>query len=159
LYDEDDEIVFFDWNFGDGEIKRKVSQGKVTHTYSFDAENDKGEFYPTVTVYTRKNIQDTYRLPEPIVVKRKQREIDIFMDSHPQQQSKVGETVRMSVRTDGLIDSIKRDFGNFKTISCDSRECSETSIIYDEPGIYEIRVEVGFEDNIPSVKTLKVRVF
>ena len=26
LYDEDDEIVYFDWDFGDGEIKRKVSQ-------------------------------------------------------------------------------------------------------------------------------------
>lgn len=159
LYDEDDEIVFFDRNFGDGEIKRKVSQGKVIHEYTFDAENDKGEFYPSVTVYTRKNIQDTYQLPDPIVVKRKQREIEIFMDSHPQQQAKVGETVRMSVRTDGLIDSIKRDFGNFKSVSCDSRECSDTSIIYEEPGTYDIKVEVWYEDNIPSVKTLKIQVF
>ncbi len=159
LYDEDDEIVFFDWDFGDGEIKRKVSQWKVVHEYTFDSENDKGEFYPTVTVYTRKNVQDSYRLPEPIVVKRKQREIEIYMESHPQQQAKVWETVRMSLRTDWLIDTIKRDFGNHKALSCDSRECSETSIIYDEPGIYDIRVEVWYEDNIPSVKTLKIQVY
>gem|GEM_PF-4820122 len=67
--------------------------------------------------------------------------------------------MRMSVRTDGLIDGIERDFGNFKTVSCDSRECSDTSIVYEEPGIYEIKVEVSYEDSIPSVKTLNVQVF
>lgn len=55
------------------------------------------------------------------------------MDSHPTQQAKVGETVRMSVRTDGQIDSLERDFGNFKSVSCDDRECANTSIIYDQP--------------------------
>ena len=65
----------------------------------------------------------------------------------------------MSVRTDGLIDSIERDFGNFKTLTCDSRECASGSVVYTEPGIYDIKVEVGYEDNIPSVKTLKIQVF
>ncbi len=159
LYDEDDEIVFFTRDFGDGEILQKVSQGKISHTYKFDAENTRGEFYPSVTVFTRKWFEDTYKLPEPIVVKRKQKEVEIFMESHPTQQASVGDTVRMSVRTDGLVDSIQRDFGNNRVVSCEGRECSSTATTYTEPGTYDIKVEVSYEDNIPAVQRMQVRVF
>jgi hypothetical protein len=54
LYDEEDEIVFFTRDFGDGENLTNVSQGKVTHTYKYDVDNENGEFYPSVTVKTRK---------------------------------------------------------------------------------------------------------
>ena len=159
LYDEDDEIVFFTRDFWDGELLQKVSQWKIIHTYRFDAENTRGEFYPSVTVFTRKWFEDSYQLPEPIVVKRKQREVEIFLESHPTQQANVGDTVRMSVNTDGLIDSIKRDFGNNKVVSCEGRECSSTATVYTEPGTYDIKVEVSYEDNIPAVQRMQVRVF
>jgi len=93
------------------------------------------------------------------VVKRKQREVEIFLESHPTQQANVGDTVRMSVNTDGLIDSIKRDFGNNKVVSCEGRECSSTATVYTEPGTYDIKVEVSYEDNIPAVQRMQVRVF
>lgn len=54
LYDEEDEIVYFTWDFGDGKNMQNVSQGKVTHTYTFDQATQKGEYYPSVTVKTRK---------------------------------------------------------------------------------------------------------
>ncbi len=159
LYDEDDEIVDFTWDFGDGDVLTKVSQWKVKHIYRFDAENDKSDFYPKVTVHTRKWFEDSYTVEEPIVVKRKQKEVEIFMDSHPTQQAKVWETIQMSVRTDGLVDSIKRDYGNLKVTTCESRECSNAAIAYDEPGTYVITVEVWYEDAIPAISRTKVRVY
>jgi hypothetical protein len=54
LYDETDEIVYFTWDFGDGETKNNISQGKITHTYRFDQKNDSGQYTPIVTVKTKK---------------------------------------------------------------------------------------------------------
>ncbi len=159
LYDEDDEIVFFTWDFWDWEILNKVSQWKVRHTYVYDTENDIGEFYPKVTVQTRKWSVDTYRLEEPIIVKKKQKDIEIILESHPTQLAKAWEVVRLSVRTDWLVDKIDRDFWNLKVLSCDSRECSSTAVTYDEPWVYDISVEVSYKDNIPAVKQVSIQVF
>lgn len=159
LYDEDDEIVDFTWDFGDGDVLTKVSQWKVKHIYRFDAENNKSDFYPKVTVHTRKWYEDSYIVQEPVVVKRKQKEVEIFMDSHPTQQAKIWEIIQMSVRTDWLVDSIKRDYWNLKVTTCESRECSNTAIAYEEPGMYVITVEVWYEDAIPAIARTKVRVY
>ena len=159
LFDEDDEIVFFSRDFGDSDTRPKVSQWKIEHIYTFDTNNNRWEFYPKVTVQTRKWLTDTYQLEEPIVVKRKQKSAEIRVDSHPTQQANVWERISYSVLTDWLVDSIKRDFGNFKSLSCEWRECSTTAISYDEPGIYEINVEVSYEDNIPALATLRVQIY
>ncbi|USN54346.1 MAG: PKD domain-containing protein [Candidatus Peribacteria bacterium] len=54
LYDEEDEIVYFNWDFDDGQTMQNVSQGKVDHIYRYDVAKERGDFYPTVTVKTRK---------------------------------------------------------------------------------------------------------
>ena len=159
IYDEDDEIVFFSWDFGDGQTRPKVSQGKIEHVYTFDTDNNRWEYYPKVVVQTRKWLTDEYIVSEPIVVKRKQKTAEIRVDSHPTQQANIGERISFSVLTDGLVDKIEWDFGNFKSLSCDGRECSTTAMSYDEKGIYEVTAEVSYEDNIPAIAKIRVQVY
>jgi len=159
LYDENDEIVYFSWDFGDGETRTNVSQGKIDHIYKFDEEKQTGEYYPSVTVRTKLGFEDTYRVTTPIVVKRAQRVATILINSHPTQQARVGESVTFNVETDGMVDGIVRDFGNTKTVSGEGRTYSQVSVSYDQPGTYTIKVEVDYANNIPAVDDITLRVF
>ncbi len=159
LYDEEDEIVYFTRDFGDGNTLQNVSQGKVTHTYVFDQTKQQGEYYPSVTVKTRKWFTDTYRVKEPIVVKRKQKVIDISLDSHPTQQAQVGDTVQVSVETDGVVTHIAWDFGNTKSIDCDDRSCANSATVFDAPGEYVIRAEIEYANDTPVTARVKIKVF
>jgi len=49
INDPEDKIVYFTWDFGDGNIKTNVSQAVVNHTYTYDFENENGIYDPTVT--------------------------------------------------------------------------------------------------------------
>ncbi len=133
LYDENDEIVYFSWDFGDGETRTNVSQGKIDHIYKFDEEKQTGEYYPSVTVRTKLGFEDTYRVTTPIVVKRAQRTATILISSHPTQQARIGEPVTFNVETDGMVDGIVRDFGNTKGVSGEGRTYSQVSVSYDQP--------------------------
>ncbi len=159
LYDENDEIVYFSWDFGDGETRTNVSQWKIDHIYKFNEDKQSGEYYPSVTVRTKLGFEDTYRVTTPIVVKRAQRDATIAIPSHPTQQAKVGEPVTFTVETDGAVNSIARDFGNTKWVSGDGRTYSQVSVSYDQPGTYTIRVEVDYANNIPAVDNITLRVF
>lgn len=159
LYDEEDEIVYFTWDFGDGKTLQNVSQGKVTHTYVFDQTKQQGEYYPSVTVKTRKGFTDTYRMTEPIIVKRQQKVVNISLDSHPTQQAKVGDAVLVSVETDGVITRIDWDFGNTKTMGCDDRSCANTATSFDTPGEYVIRAEIQYQNESPVTARVKIKVF
>jgi hypothetical protein len=54
LNDPKDEIVYFTWDFGDGEIKKNISQSVVQHTYNYDQTKENGTYNPKVTISTRK---------------------------------------------------------------------------------------------------------
>lgn len=159
LYDEDDEIVFFTRDFWDGESRTNVSQWKIRHTYTYDLDADVGEYYPSVTVRTRKGFTDSYRLETPIVVKKALKEVDVSVDSHPTLQARVNDIVTYSVQTDGAIDRIEWDFGNGQAIWCDDRTCSSAPIRYTEPGTYKVRAEVFYQDDVPVVGRTTVRVY
>ena len=104
-------------------------------------------------------MSDTYRVTEPVMVKKSQRQISIRPDSHPTQQAKVGDSVDLRLETDGLIERIEWNFGNLKTTSCDDRTCSSTTVTYLEPGDYIITAEVFYPDESPVIARLKLRVF
>jgi hypothetical protein len=40
LNDPDDEIVFFSWDFGDGEVKENLSKSIMSHLYKYDVVNE-----------------------------------------------------------------------------------------------------------------------
>jgi hypothetical protein len=52
--DPDDQLVYFTRDFGDGDVKKNISQGIVEHTYTFDADTQEGSYQPTVTMTTKK---------------------------------------------------------------------------------------------------------
>ena len=54
LNDPTDEIVYFMWDFGDGETTRNISQGRVTHIYKYNAQGGEVQYRPKVTVTTKK---------------------------------------------------------------------------------------------------------
>lgn len=53
LNNENDEIIFFTWEFGDGKSAKNVSQGKISHVYTFDQAAQQGQYVPQVTVTTK----------------------------------------------------------------------------------------------------------
>lgn len=159
LYDEKDEIVYFTRDFGDGETRTNLPQGKITHTYRYDVENDSWAFFPSVTVKTKLWFTDTYRLPTAISVKKRQQSAVVYVDSHPTQQARVGEVVTFRVETDGQVEHIDWNFGNEKVLGCDDRSCSSAPIRYDAPGEYTITAEIQYANDVPVRARTKVRVY
>ncbi len=159
LYDENDEIVYFTRDFGDGETKENISQGKITHTYRYDPVKQTGEFYPSVTVKTRLGFTDTYRVPTAISVKKQQKTAVVSVESHPTQQVRVGEVVQYRVETDGAVEHIDWNFWNEQVLGCDDRSCSTATSRYDEPGEYTITAEIQYSNDIPVKARTKIKVY
>lgn len=152
INDSKDQIVYFSWDFGDGPVKADLSQAVINHTYNYDFENENWIFYPKVTIKTKRWRELTIGSGTMILVKKPNITLDINLDSHRTQQSRVWEKVDMSISVNWLPDKIVRDFGNWNTLECKSRaECGETSQIYTIPGEYTISVSVSYPDK-PSIQ-------
>lgn len=150
LRDKTDQIVYFTWDFGDGEVKKNLSQAIVSHTYKYNAENDNGTYTPIITIQTKKGKSLTFT-GQLISVMRPVPNISIDFDSHPGQIAKVGDKVDFIVKADGLPKKIYRNFGNGKTLECAGRQCISASTSYDETGNYPITVKVEY-DNKPTAE-------
>lgn len=151
INDPHDQIVYFSWDFGDGDLKPNLSQSIINHTYNYDFENENGVFYPKVTVKTKKGRELVVDSGIMISVKKPIVTIDINLDSHPAQIANVWEKIDMSLSTSGLPDTIIRDFGNWNNLECKGRECTESSQIYNKPGDYVISVAVSYPDK-PTIE-------
>jgi hypothetical protein len=159
LYDEKDEIVYFSWDFGDGETKQNISQWKITHTYRFNQETEQGEFFPSVTVKTKLWFTDTYRVPTAISVKKKQQSVNVIVDSHPTHQVRAWEIVQFRVETDGAVKHIDWDFWNGQVLWCDDRSCSSASNRYEEAWEFAITAEIQYEKDVPVKARTKIKVY
>lgn len=142
--DPTDEIVYFTRDFGDGVIKKNLSESVVTHTYTYDTVNENGEYTPVLTIQTKKGRQISISPDTNILVKRATQTLTIHINSHPAQLAGIGDRVSFSLDIDGLPAEIHRDFGNGKTLDCQGRECVQTTQIYDTAGTYTIKAEVVF---------------
>ncbi len=158
LNDPDDEVVYFTWDFGDGEIRKNTSVGKITHTYKFDPVKESGEFQPKVTVKTRKWLSQEIIFPEKIIVKRQIKTFTILIPSHPAQLASVGDTVDFAVQADGKVTGVTWDFGNGKKLAGAGREFAETSMKYDAPATYDVFVTVEFSDHPPVSQSIRLKV-
>lgn len=145
LNNADDEIVYFNWDFGDGESINNVSESIVEHVYYYDFENENGEFKPTVSIKTRKGIEKVISDDILILVKQPIETLDIYVSSHPTQVAGIGETVQMGVEVNWMPTKVTWDFGDDQTLECAGRECVETEHMYVEPGSYTVLVTIEFE--------------
>ena len=158
LNDPNDEVVYFTRDFGDGEVRKNTSVGKITHTYKFDTVKESGEFQPSVTVKTKKGLTQTIIFAEKIIVKRQIRSFEILIPSHPAQLAQAWDTVDFALQADGKVTAVTWDFGNGKKLNGQAREFMDTSMKYDIPGLYEIFVTLEFSDNPPVTQSIKLKV-
>ena len=158
LNDPNDEVVYFTWDFGDGEVRKNTSVGKITHTYKFDTAKESGEFQPSVTVKTKKGLTQTIIFAEKIIVKRQIKSFEILMPSHPAQLAQAGDTIDFALQADGKVTAVSWDFGNGKKLNGQAREFMETTMKYDVPGLYEIFVTLEFSDHPPVTQSIKLKV-
>jgi PKD repeat protein len=159
LNDLTDEIVYFTWDFGDGVVKKNLSEAIVSHTYTYNTTTENGEYHPVLTIKTKKGREISISPENNIIVKRAAQSLVIHIDSHPAQVANVQDRVTFSLELNGLPTEINRDFGNGKTLKCQGRECIQATQVYATPGTYTIRAEVVFE-NQPTIEgsiVLKVR--
>lgn len=99
LRDKGDQIVYLTWDFGDGEVKKNLSQAIVSHTYKYDADNENGTYTPLVTIQTKKGHVLTFT-GDLISVMRPVPNISIDFDSHPSQIAKVGDKVDLILKAE-----------------------------------------------------------
>ena len=143
-------IVSWTWDFGDGEIKKNLSQSIMQHTYTYNSAAENGAYTPKVTVTTKKWLTGMITTTYPITVKKKTATLAISVDSHPSQVARIGDRVSYSLELNGVPKSIVWDFGNGKTLQCSNRECIQATTTYDTPGKYTVQAKVTY-DNSPEI--------
>lgn len=146
LNDDNDEIVYFNWDFWDGEIRKNTSTAVISHVYIYDEKNDIGEFYPKLTIKTKKGLEYEIGSGTLILVKRPTTNISIRVDSHPSQIANVWDQVKFVLDFDWIPQKIYRDFGDDRTYECEDRECNEIWHIYATKWTYNIVAKVNFAD-------------
>lgn len=146
LNDTSDEIVYFTWDFWDGEIKKNISQSIMQHTYVYNTTTDNGVYFPKIIVTTKKWLTWTITSPYPITVKKKNSSLAISIDSHPSQIAKVWDRVKYSLELNWVPKTIIWDFWNTKTLQCSNRDCIDPIVVYDSAGKYTVKVKVIYED-------------
>lgn len=159
INDTTDEIVYFTRDFGDGVVKKNLSESIVTHTYKYDVAKENGEYIPVLTLQTKKGRKITISPENNIIVKRSNQNLIIHIDSHPAQVANVEDRVNFSLQVNGLPSEIHWDFGNGKTLDCQARECVQATQIFKSPGTYTIRAEVVYasQPSIEGTIALKVK--
>lgn len=163
LNDTGDEVIWFDWDFGDGtgSIKKDFSDAIISHTYRYDTVNNNGTYHPVVVIKTKKGRKVSISPENDIIVKRASQTLTIAILNYPAQQANVGDRVSFSlVDLNGMISEINRDFGDGKSFACKTRqECWTTTNIYNTPGTYTIRASVVYQDKptIDGTITLKIK--
>ena len=160
--DPSDEIVSFTWDFGDGTwwIKKDFSEAIISHTYRYDTVNNNGTYHPVVLIKTKKGREVSVSPETDIIVKRANQTLTISIPDYPAQQANVGDRVGFSIEFNGLPTQILRDFGDGKTLTCNTRqECWSTTHVYAAPGTYLIRAAVAYQNQptIDGTITIKIK--
>jgi len=140
-----DEIVYFSWDFGDGEVKKDQQNWVVSHLYRYDYTNENGIFTPKVTIKTSKNHVETIVGPT-LNVKKQLISVDISSFNYPSRQAPAWMEVEFSAEFDWLPEKMTWDFGDWSpVVECRWRSCTDTSHIYKEAGLFTVRLTLDFE--------------
>ena len=140
-----DEIVYFSWDFGDGEIKQNQQNGVVSHVYNFDYKKENWIFQPKVTIKTREWLTETIVWPK-LNVKKGLIHIDLSSSSHPSMQAQVWKDVLFQAEFDWLPEKMIWDFGDgTPSIECKSRTCTEIAHTFDKVGLFSVKLTLIFD--------------
>jgi len=131
----------------------------VNHVYKYNTLEDDGEYRPSVTIKTKKGISQKLEAINPIIVKRTTRNISIKTDSHPSQIASVGDRIQLRIESNGSIKSIVRDYGDGRqTQECEGRSCIDTTVIYNDPGNYNVKATITYADHPAVSNSLRIKI-
>ena len=140
-----DEIVYFTWDFGDGEVKTNQQNGVTSHTYKYDYSKENWIFHPKVTVTTLKWLTEVVSWPT-LNVKKWLISVKIGSTSHPSRQAPVWNEVSFFAEFDWLPEKMIWDFGDGSpTTTCKWRNCTEVTHTFKEQWIYSIKLSLEFD--------------
>lgn len=161
LNDPEDEIIYFTYDFGDGEVKKNLTQGIITHTYTYNYEKENGVYTPKVSIITKNGKEMTFTAsPNPnVLVKKQQVELEISSPSHPTSIVQINEKVQLLAEFNKLPEKMIRNFGDeTPEVECKGRACYEVSHKYEKVGKYTITVTLQMEDGQSVDKTMAIKV-
>ena len=140
-----DEIVYFTWDFWDGEIKQNQQNWVVAHTYNYDYVKENWIYQPKVTVTTRLWTTKTIVWPN-LNIKKGLINVDLSSSSHPSRQAQVGREVTFQAEFDWLPEKMVRDFGDgTPTTTCQWRACTEVSHVFKEKWMFSVKLTLDFD--------------
>jgi hypothetical protein len=140
-----DEIIYFTWDFGDGEVKRNQQNWVVAHTYNYDYARENWIFQPIVNIRTRNWIEKTIYWPK-LNVKKWLISVDITSTSHPSRQAQVWKDVTFAAEFDWLPERMTWDFGDWTDpITCKWRTCTEISHAFEETWLFSVKLSLEFD--------------
>lgn len=140
-----DEIVYFTWDFGDGEMKTNQQNWVVAHTYNYDYVKENWIFQPKVTVKTLKWNTDVVYGPT-LNIKKWLLNVDLASTSHPSRQAPVWTEVSFSAEFDWLPEKMIWDFGDgSQTTTCKWRNCTDVTHVFKEAWLYSIKLSLEFD--------------
>ena len=85
--------------------------------------------------------------------------MNITLPDYPAQQASVGDRVGFAIEFNGLPSQISWDFGDGKTLTCNTRqECGTTTHVYAVPGTYLIRAAVAYTDQPTIDGTITIKI-
>jgi len=158
LTDPKDKVVYFTWKFWDGAKDINTSQWTAKHTYTYDDLVENWTYNPEVIVTTSKWLSKKITAKDPIMVRKPRLMALINIDSHPWQIAKVEDEVIFSIRSDGNIESISWDFGDWETLTTEWRLSIEAKHKYIQPGQYKIKAEVVYDNKTISTPNITLVV-
>ena len=140
-----DEIVYFTWDFGDGNTKTNQQNWVIAHTYNYDYSKENGVFQPKVTVRTLKWNTDVVYGPI-LNIKKWLISVTIESGSHPSRQAPVWTEVSFSAEFDWLPEKMIWDFGDGSpTTTCKWRNCTDVTHTFKDKWVYSIKLSLEFD--------------
>ena len=154
-----DEIIYFTWDFWDGEIKRNIQNWVVAHTYNYDYAKENWIFQPIVTIRTKNWTEETIYGPK-INVKKWLVNVNISSTSHPSRQAQAWKDVTFSAEFDGLPEKMVWDFWDWSdTVTCKWRNCTEIKHAFEKTWIFSVKLSLEFDAVQQVDKTMEFKVY
>ena len=154
-----DEIVYFTWDFGDGETKINQQNWVVAHTYNYDYVKENWIFQPKVTVKTLKWNTDVVYGPT-LNIKKWLLNVDLSSTSHPSRQAPAWTEVSFSAEFDWLPEKMIWDFGDGSAATtCKWRNCTDITHTFKEAWLYSIKLSLEFDAVQQIDGTMDFKVF
>ena len=140
-----DEIIYFTWDFGDGEVKTNQQNWVVGHTYNYDYKRETWIFEPKVTITTLQWLTEVVSWPK-LNVKKWLISIEVSSISHPSRQAPANANVTFIAEFDWLPERMTWDFGDGSpTYTCKWRSCTEVTHAFENTWIYSVKVSLDFD--------------